>query len=69
MKKEKESYKPLPFVRKVDRAVIENNYQQIKKDVENIADAVLQELLSDPDKSHLIIKKNQFLRILDCKNS
>lgn len=52
VKKEKESNKPLPFVRKV-----ESNYQQIKKDVDNIADTVMQDLLNDPDKNHLIIKK------------
>ena len=57
IKKEKESYKPLPFIRKVDDASVKKNYQQIKQDVQNIADAVMEELLNDPMREHLIVKK------------
>lgn len=57
LKKERESYKPLPMVREVDEEVIQKNYQQIKQDVQKIAEVVMEELLNDPLKEHLIVKK------------
>lgn len=55
--KEKATQKPLPFVRKVDRVTIEQNFQRIKQEVNEIEVAVMEELLADPDKHALIIKK------------
>jgi len=37
-------------VRKVNDVTVTKNYQQIKQDVQNIAEIVLEELLSDPAK-------------------
>ena len=57
VKKEKESHKPLPVIRKVDDVTIQKNYQQIKQDVQNIAEVVMEELINDPMREHLIVKK------------
>ena len=57
IKKEKQSYKSLPLVRNVDDTIIKKNYQKIKEDALNIAEAVMEELLNDPMREHLIVKK------------
>ena len=57
LKKERASYKPLPRKRKVDNKVIQDNYKRIKDEAKLIADLVLEELLNDPLKEHLIVKK------------
>jgi len=57
LKKERQSYKPLPVVRKVNEAVVKQNYQQIKQDVQDIAETIMEGLLTDPAKEHLIVKK------------
>jgi len=56
LNKERESYKQLPVKRKVE-GVIQKNYQQIKQDAQDIAETVMEDLLNDPAKEHLIIKK------------
>ena len=48
----------LPEVRPVDDATIAANYQQVFKDVRDICDGIMQMLLNDPDKRHLIVKKS-----------
>jgi hypothetical protein len=35
LKKGKENFKPLPVIMQVDTAVIQRNFIQIKKDIEN----------------------------------
>jgi hypothetical protein len=49
---------PLPEVRTVDEATITANHQQIFKDVRDIYDDLMQILLNDPAKRHLIINKS-----------
>ncbi|QEC69370.1 conjugal transfer protein TraG [Panacibacter ginsenosidivorans] len=58
IKKEKASYKALPIVRKVNRIIVESDFQRIKNEVAEIEVTVMQELLADPDKHILIIKKD-----------
>jgi len=57
LKKEKEAYLPLSPVKKVDQFVIRANYDQIKQDVINILEVVTEQLLNDPTKEHLLVKK------------
>jgi len=57
LKKEKDAYLPLPPVRKVDQATIQTNYQQIKQDVQDIVESVMQQVLNDPAKEILLINK------------
>ncbi|TWR26759.1 conjugal transfer protein TraG [Mucilaginibacter achroorhodeus] len=57
LKKEIDSYKPLPEIKKINPAVVERNYLDIKKDIKNIIELEMERLLSDPSLSHLIIRK------------
>ena len=55
---EKELFQPLPGPEKpVDATVIQDNYLQIKEDVRQMADLVMDELLNDPEREYLVIKK------------
>jgi hypothetical protein len=57
LKKEKDAYLPLPPVRKVDHTSIQANYQKIKQDVQDIVESVIEQVLNDPAKEHLLVKK------------
>jgi hypothetical protein len=57
LKKEIDAYVPLPEVRKINGAIVERNYLQIKQDIRDIIELEMERLLSDPALSHLIIKK------------
>lgn len=56
LKKEKDSYRSIPPLRKITPKEIANNYQIIKQDVQDIIDAVLEKVLNDPGKQNLLIK-------------
>lgn len=56
--RERRSLVPLPEVRKVDDATITANYQQIFKDVRDIYDDLMDMLLNDSAKRHLIVNKS-----------
>jgi hypothetical protein len=58
LRKEKLSFKPLPYTEKAkDQNEILFTYMQIKEDVQEIADLVMEQLLNDPAKEHLVIRK------------
>ena len=57
LKKEQDSYKDIPIIRKLDNAMVQQNYLQIKQDVQDIIQAEMERVLSDPGLSHLVIKK------------
>jgi len=57
IQKEESQYKEIPIVRQVTPGMIHDNYIQVKQDVQDILNAVMSELLSDPVRSNLIIKK------------
>jgi hypothetical protein len=57
LKKEEESYQPIPVIRTVDQAMIQRNYNQIKQDVQDIIDSEMERLSNDPALARLIIKK------------
>ena len=54
---EESQYQPIPEIRKVDAAMVQRNYLQIKQDVEDIIHAEMQRLQNDPSLRHLVIKK------------
>lgn len=58
LKKEQDSYKEIPVVRKLDNSIVQKNYLQIKQDVQDIINAEMERVLGDPGLEHLIIKKN-----------
>ncbi|MCE7043827.1 conjugal transfer protein MobC [Dyadobacter sp. CY312] len=57
LKREEESYQPIPVVRTVDQAMIQRNYNQIKQDVQDIIASEMERLSEDPALAGLIIKK------------
>lgn len=56
--KEKASFKPLIEVPQAnDPLEIQRTFFQIKQDVQDIAEVVMERMLNDPSKEHLIVKK------------
>ncbi len=54
---EQRSYKELPVVRKCSPKDVQDVYEQIGKDVENLVESELMRMLSDPDLAGLVIVK------------
>ncbi|SDW16733.1 Type IV secretory system Conjugative DNA transfer [Hydrobacter penzbergensis] len=54
---EQNNYKEIPVIRKLDNAMVQRNYLQIKQDVQDIIQSEMERVLSDPGLSHLVIKK------------
>lgn len=57
LKKEKSNFLSLPIVEKVDQRKIYSNYLLIKQDALDIVDAVMEQVLNDPEKEGLVVKK------------
>jgi len=57
LKKEREAYQPLPPVKNVDQTSIHTIYQQIKQDVRDIVESVMEQVLNDQAKEHLLVRK------------
>jgi hypothetical protein len=57
LKKEKVNFQALPIVRKVDNEEIYQNYKLIKQDVKDLVELVMAEILNDPGRRHLVVKK------------
>lgn len=57
IKKEKENFIPLPKVRNIDQNNIYNNYLLIKQDAQDIIDAVMEQVLNDPERAGMVVRK------------
>lgn len=57
LKIENENYHPIPEIKTLGSMVIQRNYLQIKQDIQDIIEAEMGRLLSDPGLLHLVIKK------------
>jgi TusA-related sulfurtransferase len=57
LKQEQDNYEEIPVIRKLDNAMVQRNYLQIKQDVQEIIQAEMERVLSDPGLRHLVIKK------------
>jgi TusA-related sulfurtransferase len=57
LKQEQDNYKEIPVIRKLDNAMVQRNYLQIKQDIQDIIQSEMERVLSDPGLSHLVIKK------------
>jgi hypothetical protein len=57
LKNEQDEYKDIPVIRKVDNAMVQRNYLQIKQDIKDIIYSEKERLLNDFGLAHLIIKK------------
>lgn len=58
LKEEQKVYKEIPVIRKLDNTIVQRNYLQIKRDVQDIIQSEIERMLNDPALTHLIIKKN-----------
>ena len=56
--REERAYKPIPIIRQVNEEMVEQNYLQIKEDINQIVTEELQRMMNDPALAHLVIKKN-----------
>ena len=57
LKKEKENYIIMPAIRKIDAKEIYATCQIIKQDVLDIMEPVMEEILNDPGREHLMVRK------------
>jgi hypothetical protein len=55
---EEAKYKPLPVVRQVDSGMIQQNYLQIKQDVEDLVNAEMERIACDPGLAGLAVKRD-----------
>ncbi|WP_448635425.1 conjugal transfer protein MobC [Pedobacter panaciterrae] len=55
--KEEASYKPIPIIRRVDQQMVQRNYDQIRKDVQDIIHAEISKISADPAMHHLMLAK------------
>lgn len=57
LRKEQQHDQPIPMVREVTPAMVQSNYLQIKQDVENLIMDRISDMINDPVKKTMIIKK------------
>jgi hypothetical protein len=57
LKQEQENYKEINVIRKLDDGMIQRNYLQIKRDIQDIIQSEMERLLNDPGQVHLVINK------------
>ncbi|WP_057937876.1 conjugal transfer protein MobC [Algoriphagus resistens] len=56
LKREEESYRPIPKVREITQEEVEENYRSIKRDVEEIIRVEMERVFDTPELGHLIIR-------------
>ncbi len=54
---EQDNYKEIPVIRKLDNAMVQRNYLQIKQDIQDIIQSEMERVLNDPGLAHLVIQK------------
>jgi hypothetical protein len=57
LKKESKSYRPLPVIREVNNSIVQQNYLQIKQDVEDIVESEIERMMGDPALEHRVVRK------------
>lgn len=58
LKQEQNNYKPIPVVREVSQAMIQQNYLQIREEVEGLVNAEMGRIMDDPGINKMIVRKN-----------
>jgi hypothetical protein len=58
LKKEQQGYKPIPVVRQINPSIIQKNYLQIKKEMEDLVNAEMERIMNDPAREGMVLKKN-----------
>jgi hypothetical protein len=59
LQKEVEGYKPIPPIRKIDQAEIEDNYMRIKSEVVGIVEAEMERIYDTPELAHLLVAREE----------
>lgn len=54
---ESKMYKEIPEICKVDNAIMQRNYQQIKQEVQDIIESEMEKILNDPARENMVVKK------------
>jgi len=57
LKREEENYREITVVRRIDNAMVQRNFLQIKRDIQDIIQSEMERLLSDPAMCHLVVRK------------
>jgi hypothetical protein len=57
LKKEEDHYKDIAVIRKIDTAMVQRNYLQVKQDIQEIMQSEMERLLGDPGLAYLVLKK------------
>lgn len=56
--KQQNNYQPIPVIRNLTQDIVQNNFLQIKKDIQEIIQSEMQRLMNDPEQMHKVIKKS-----------
>ena len=59
LKKEAAAFQPLPVIRPISGEIIQQNYLQIKHEVEDLVATALDQILSDPSRVGIVVKKDK----------
>ena len=57
LKQEQRNYKEIPEIRKLNNVIVQQNYLQIKQDVQDIVNSEMARVLNDPAMAHMVIRK------------
>lgn len=57
LKTESDAYKQIPEINKIDNAIVQRNYQQIKQEVQDIIESEMEKILNDPARENMVVKK------------
>lgn len=57
--KQQNNYQPIPVIRDLTQEVVQNNFLQIKKDIQEIIQSEMERLMNDPELMHKVIKKSK----------
>ncbi len=56
--REEKAYQEIPIVRQIDHFMVQRNYMEIKKDVQQLVSSLLLRMNNDPSLRHLILQNN-----------
>ncbi len=57
LKAESDCYQSIPEIGKIGNAIIQRNYQQIKQEVQDIIETEMENILNDPARQSMVVKK------------
>ncbi len=58
LKDERDNFVALPQIRNVSASSVKQAYHDIKQDVSQLVDVMMEEMINDPEREHLIVRKS-----------